>query len=254
MTLFLTTLSAQVDLGYQLPHKDILDLADAPLPPALRINADATKGLLLYRKSYKSIQELSEEELRLAGLRINPVTNISSRQRYYYDATLLDIKTGNETKIKGLPAAARLSNFSMSPDQRKMAFTNTTTKGVELWVVDIFNGQLNKLTQDNLNANMGRPFTWMKNSETLVIKVLPKQRQALIDVQTAVPTGPTISVNEGKKAQNRTYQDLLKNKNDEANFESLAMCDLYKVNLNGQTEAFMPTAIYRGMSFSPDGE
>ena len=254
MTLFLTTLSAQVDLGYQLPHKDILDLADAPLPPALRINADATKGLLLYRKSYKSIQELSEEELRLAGLRINPVTNISSRQRYYYDATLLDIKTGNETKIKGLPAAARLSNFSMSPDQRKMAFTNTTTKGVELWVVDIFNGQLNKLTQDNLNANMGRPFTWMKNSETLVIKVLPKQRQALIDVQTAVPTGPTISVNEGKKAQNRTYQDLLKNKNDEANFESLAMCDLHKVNLKGQTEAFMPTAIYRGMSFSPDGE
>ncbi len=254
MTAFTIGLEAQVDLGYQLPHQDILDLADAPLPPVLRMNADATKGMLLYRKSYKSIQELSEEELRLAGLRINPVTNISSRQRYYYDAALLDIKTGKETKINGLPAAARLSNFSMSPDQRKMAFTNTTTKGVELWVVNIFDGQLKKLTEDNLNANMGRPFTWMKDSETMILKVLPQERPALINVDTAVPSGPTISVNEGKKAQNRTYQDLLKNKNDEANFEALATCVLHKVNLKGDQKEFMPSAIYSGMSFSPDGK
>jgi len=254
MSLYLTNLDAQLDLGYQVPHKDILDLADAPLPPSLRINADASKGMLLYRRSYKSIQELSEEELRLAGLRINPVTNISSRQRYYYDAALLDIKSGKETKIKGLPHEARLSNFSMSPDQTKMAFTNTTTSGVELWVIDIFDGGLRKLTKDNLNANMGRPFTWMKSSKNLVIKVLPQERAALINTQTAVPSGPTISVNEGKKAQNRTYQDLLKNKSDEANFESLATCELNKVDLKGQTKKFMPADIYSGMSFSPDGE
>ena len=243
----------QVDLGYQLPDKAILDLADAPLPPRLRINTEATKGLLLYRKSYKSIQELSEEELRLAGLRINPVTNISSRQRYYYDMTLLDVATGKETAIKGLPTGARLSNHSMSYDQRKMAFTNTTTSGVELWVVDIFSGELNKLTEDNLNANMGRPYAWMKDNESLLVKVLPAQRLPLVDTKTAVPTGPTISVNEGKKAQNRTYQDLLKNKNDEANFEALSTSELHQVKLNGQSSAFMPADIYRGMSFSPDG-
>ncbi len=254
VTFFLTSLTAQVDLGYQLPHQDILELADAPLPPRLRINAEATKGVLLYRKSFKSIQELSEEELRLAGLRINPITNISSRQRYYYDATLLDIKTGKESKIEGLPESARLSNFTMSPDQQKIAFTHTTTRGVELWVVNIFSGDLSKLTEDNLNANMGSPFTWMKDSETIVIKVMPKERPTLVNVKTAVPTGPTISVNEGKKAQNRTYQDLLKNKNDEANFEALATCELYKVNLKGESQPFMPASIYSRMSFSPDGE
>jgi len=248
------TLSSQVDLGYQLPDKAILDLADAPLPPSLRINSEATKGLLLYRKSYKSIQELSEEELRLAGLRINPVTNISSRKRYYYDMSLLDVATGKETKIQGLPADARLANHAWSYDQRKMAFTNTTKKGVELWVVDIYSGALKKLTDDNINANMGGAYAWTKDNESLIVKVLPTQRKTLVDTKTAIPAGPTISVNEGKKAQNRTYQDLLKNKNDEANFEALATCELHKVTLDGKSSAFMPADIYSGMSFSPDGK
>lgn len=252
--LLLGTLQAQVDLDYQVPHDDILALADAPLPPVLRINAEATKGMLLYRRSYKSIDELSEEELRLAGLRINPVTNIYSRQRYYYDASLLDIKSGKETKVAGLPQGAKLSNFNMSPDQRKMAFTNTTSKGVELWVLDIHSGDLKKLTKDNLNANMRSPFLWMKDSKNLIVKVLPSDRPALIDPKTAIPSGPTISVNDGKKAQNRTYQDLLKNKNDEANFEVLASSELHKVNIDGNASMYMPLNIYRSMSFSPDGE
>ena len=39
-TLLMTTyiLDAQVELDYQTPHKDILELADAPLPPAIRMN------------------------------------------------------------------------------------------------------------------------------------------------------------------------------------------------------------------------
>ena len=39
--------------------------------------------VLLYRNQYKSISELSETELRLAGLRINPVTNIGSRTIFH---------------------------------------------------------------------------------------------------------------------------------------------------------------------------
>ena len=44
----------------------------------------------------------------------------------------------------------------------------------------------------------------------MLVKFLPTDRKALIDGTTAVPTGPTISTADGKKAQNRTYQDLLK--------------------------------------------
>jgi hypothetical protein len=34
--------------------------------------------LLTYRNTYKSLDDLNQDELRLGGLRINPITNISS--------------------------------------------------------------------------------------------------------------------------------------------------------------------------------
>ncbi len=82
-------LKAQVDLSYQLPPKEILQLADAPLAPVVQIDKKTENIVLLHRNRYSSIAELSETELRLAGLRINPVTNIGSRtlllQQYHID-------------------------------------------------------------------------------------------------------------------------------------------------------------------------
>ncbi len=245
----------QVDLGYQVPDQSILELADAPLPPLLRVNSDWTKGVLLYRKSFKSIQELSEPEMRLAGLRINPKTNISSRQRYYYSMKLFDVDSSSESEISGLPTDAQLSNFSFSPDGHKMAFTNTTTTGVQLWVLNVQSGEVSKLTDAVLNANIGRPFTWLNDSEQLIIKVLPSEKNAMVDTKITVPTGPTISVNDGgKKAQNRTYQDLLKNKTDEQNFDVLSHSELYTINLSGEQHFWKENAIYRSISLSPNGE
>jgi hypothetical protein len=48
-----------------------------------------------------------------------------------------------------------------------------------------------------------------------------------------LPTGPIVSNATGTISQNRTYQDLLKNKMDEANFENILTAELYTVNLNG---------------------
>jgi dipeptidyl aminopeptidase/acylaminoacyl peptidase len=82
---------------------------------------------------------------------------------------------------------------------------------------------------------------------------LPKNRQALINEKKELPKGPTVSVSDGSKSQNRTYQDLLKNKNDEANFDALVTSELYKISLSGTMELYKSAAIYAGESFSPDG-
>jgi hypothetical protein len=39
--------------------------------------------VLLYRDTYKSIEQLLEKEMRLGGLRINPPTQIGSRVTFY---------------------------------------------------------------------------------------------------------------------------------------------------------------------------
>ena len=72
----------QTNLTYQTPHEDILKLADADLAPGVQIDSKGENMVLLYRNQYKSIAELSETEMRLAGLRINPVTNIGSRTTF----------------------------------------------------------------------------------------------------------------------------------------------------------------------------
>ncbi len=251
---FLSIGQSQINLDYQVPPASILDLVDAPLPPFIRINEDASKAVLIGRSQYKSIAELSEEELRLAGLRISPVTNIGSRTRYGKDLTVLDVDTGNERQVTGIPSQARLANFTWSPDYSLMAFTNTTSEGVELWIADIESATATSITDDNLNANIGSPFYWMSNSKSLIVKVLPDNKPDLISSDNLVPSGPTISVNDGKKAQNRTYQDLLKNTNDEHNFEILATSVLQKVTTKGKTTDFMKADMYRGLSISPDGK
>ena len=147
-----------------------------------------------------------------------------------------------------------MSTFQSSPDQNKIAFTNTTSDGVELWVLNIKKGNLKKLTDDNVNANLGDVFNWFKDSKSILVKIVPEKRGDIINSNTSVPIGPIISINDGKKAQNRTYQDLLKNKYDEQNFENITSSDLYKVSLNGKVVKWLSTDMYNKIDFSPDGK
>ena len=252
---FVALLQAQENVSYQTPHDNILELADAPAAPALRMDSKSDKMLFLYRSNFKSIAELSETEMRLGGLRINPVTNIGSRQNYYTDIKLRNGRNSDNVAVNGLPKDGRFAYFSFSPDETKVAFTNTTDTGVELWVLDFETATASKLTDAKINANMGSPFDWFNDNNSLLVKMLSNNRKPLIDTKSAIPTGPTISVSEkGVKAQNRTYQDLLKNPNDVQNFEQLATAQLYKVSLDGTKSKWKDDDMYTGISLSPDGK
>jgi len=251
--LFLLNSYAQQSLKYQKPSNEILELADVDLAPAVLLDSKGENMVLLYRNQYKSISELSETELRLAGLRINPVTNIGSRTRYYTNIKVKNIVDKDAKQVSGFPENARLSGFRWSPDQSMIACLNTTAKGVEVWVLHIADAKVTKLTDANVNANMGSTINWFKDNKNLLVKMLPNDRKPLINTDVAVPSGPTVSVSDGAKAQNRTYQDLLKTPNDEFNFEQLARSEIKKVSLDGTVENFMKAEMYRNISFSPDG-
>ncbi|MEQ9262337.1 MAG: prolyl oligopeptidase family serine peptidase [Owenweeksia sp.] len=246
--------NAQEKLSYQKPPQAILDLVEAPLAPSVRIDRKGEMLVLLYRDPFKSIAELSEEEMRLAGLRINPKTNIGSRTNYYNNMEIKKAQAKDAQPVSGLPANARLANFNWSPDQSKMAFTHTSAEGVEVWVMDIEKRTAKRLTNASVNANMGNPITWFKDGKSLLVRMLPANRKTLINTSEAVPAGPIISVSSGEKAQNRTYQDLLKNQNDEHNFESLTESEIYKVSLDGKKIQWLSKAMYSDVDFSPDGE
>jgi dipeptidyl aminopeptidase/acylaminoacyl peptidase len=245
---------SQVNITYQKPSEEILKLVDTPRAPNVRIDSKGENMVLMYRDQFKSLKELSEKEMRLAGLRINPKTNIGSRERFYNNISVMRVGEKEEISINGLPENPRLSNFQWSPDESMMAFTHTTQKGVELWVLDLKKAKCKKLTEARVNANIGSPFQWFTNNKALLVKFVPEDRKPLIDKSEAIPEGPRVSVNKGKKAQNRTYQDLLEDKADEFNFEQLVRSTIYKISLDGKKNKWKKTAMYRGISFSPNGE
>jgi dipeptidyl aminopeptidase/acylaminoacyl peptidase len=251
----LMMLNAQDRLPYQTPPKEILELVDVSPAPLARFDDNKECMVFLHRDAFKSIAELSRKELRLGGLRIDPVTNTGSRTTYYKNIEVRNIKEKEDAArpVAGLPEQPMLANFTWSPDQKMMAFTHTAPTGVEVWVLDVVQARAKKLTGAAANANLGDVINWFEDSEAMLVKMISSERQPLIDTENTVPTGPTISIADGKKAQNRTYQDLLKNKNDEYNFEQLAMSQLVRVSLDGSTEPWLGSAMYSNIRFSPDG-
>jgi dipeptidyl aminopeptidase/acylaminoacyl peptidase len=252
--LFLSYLGiAQENVTYQKPPKEILELADFERAPSVSMDTKKEYMLLSYRNTYKSLDDLNQEEMRLGGLRINPITNISSTVTYINNLKIRKVKDKNEVQVKGLPENAKITNVSWAPNEKVIAFTNTTANGVELWTIDVATAQAKKTTSDNLNANLGNPYSWMKDSQQLLIRVIPANKPKLIDEKKDLPKGPIVSESEGKVSQNRTYQDLLKNKTDEANFEALVTSELKTVDLNGSMKNFKTAGMYAGETFSPDG-
>ena len=252
---FSMSMYAQENITYQKPSEEILTLADFEMAPAISMNSTKDQAILVYRNTYKTLDDLNQEEMRLGGLRINPKTSISSTMTFYTKIKVKNLLTQMETEVKNLPQSAKITYLTWSPDEKKIAFINNTNQGNELWYIDLDNAQAHQLTQAELNANTGNPITWFKDSQQLLVKIQRHRYDDLTDKTNAIPNGPIVSASEGGvESQNRTYQDLLKDKIDEENFEKLITTDLYRIDLSGNKKLFKSADMFISESFSPDGK
>ncbi len=251
-----TTISgfSQENIEYQKPPASILELVDVERAPIVSLDSKKEKMVFYYRDAFKTLNDLNQPEMRLAGLRINPKTNITSTTSYYTNIKYKSLYEKDLHEITGLPQNALITHTSLSPDETKLAFTNTVNNGVELWVIDLKSLQAKKLTDATLNANSGTPYSWFSNSISLLVKVLPDNMPSLIKSEDALPTGPIVTTSDGQVSQNRTYQDLLKNKTDESNFETLMTSEIFKVNLDGSKIKWKDRDLYQSFYFSPSGD
>jgi dipeptidyl aminopeptidase/acylaminoacyl peptidase len=243
---------AQENLTYQKPPQEIMELVDYERAPSVLMDSKSENILFTYRNTYKNLEDLSQDEMKLGGLRINPTTNISSALTYVNNLKVRKFKGKDLIQVTGLPTNPKIAYITWSPDEKTVAFTNTTNTGVELWVLDISSAKAHKVTEAKLNANLGSPYTWFANSQSILVKMLPTVRPELINTSKALPSGPTISNSNGLKAQNRTYQDLLKNKMDEQNFETLITSELYEVKFDGSKSVWKEKDMWSSLSVSPD--
>ncbi len=255
LLLFLATAAFAQDNGYRTPPPALADLVTAKPTPSVSVDGRGEWMLLMQRNTNTTtIAELSEPELRLAGLRLNPATSGPSRASYINGLTLRRVKGGaDDVPVKGLPDDAKLSYIQWSPDDSKIAFTNTTDIKLELYVLDVATATARRVSDLALSAVLGTPFRWVSDNQSFVVRAIPAARGEAPAI-SRVPDGPTVQENLGKKAQAATYQDLLKNANDEKRFEYYTTSQAMKLGLDGTTTPIGPVGMVGTVSPSPDGK
>ncbi len=240
------------NLSYQTPPKEIEDLLLSSTTPTVQVDSKGELMLLISKSPMPSIAELAEPELKLAGLRINPSNFGPSRANYSNTLKLLKIKTKEEISIKNLPTNPLISNIKWSPDETKIAFTNSTDNAIELWFIDLKTNVANKRSDFRLNAIFGSPYVWLSDSKTLIVATVPAEKRILPQINR-VPTGPTIQEAIGKKSPARTYPDMLKNTDDEALFEYYAASQLLKISIDKKKSISLgKPALFQAFNSSPD--
>jgi dipeptidyl aminopeptidase/acylaminoacyl peptidase len=240
--------------NYQLPPSEIMALADVKRPPLSIVSRNNTYLLLLERPLYKSVEELAEPELKLGGLRMNPANFNASRGGYYSKITIQKMKDdGKSVVVQDLTDPLKAQYIQFSPNETYCSFVRIKKDGLSLWVIDLATGKAKQLVAEGLNATMGFPYTWSNDEQFIYVK--SKGNKQRLETVTELPNGPATQDATGVKSPARTYQDLLRNKQDEDIFNHYTQSTIQKVDVKtGSVSTLLGESVYMDFSLSPDGE
>ena len=246
---FQVALFAQDLGGYQVPPKVIADLLLAAPTPSVSVNSSAKYMLVMERNSYPTVEELGQPELKIAGLRINPLNASLTRQTYMNHLMVKDIVSNKTLTIKGLPTSLSALSPSWNHAENKIAFFNVLSNRVDVYVIDIASLSCKKINTTAANIVLGNTLVWL-NDETVLYKVNVNDPTKLAK-KPITPKGPTIQENLGKVAPSVTYQDLIKSPYDEYLFDFFATTQLVKNTKGVETKIGKPS-ILASLALSPD--
>ena len=246
-------LALPAELTYQKPPHEILDILNAPPPPAISVNPSRDYAILMQPLRYPPIAEVAQPMLRLAGLRIDIHTNGPHLPFYSIAYTIKRLSDASDISV-ATPPNAKLGAPVWSPDGKQFAFTNTTANAIEVWVGTAATGRTRRVAGVRLNAVMGAPIVWLADNRTLLLTTVPEHRGEPPS-EAAAPTGPHVQESSGRSGPVVTYEDMLSTPRDEDLFDYYASAQL--VYLDASTGKIAPAGkpgIFETAEPSPDGQ
>ncbi|HKJ02932.1 MAG TPA: prolyl oligopeptidase family serine peptidase, partial [Longimicrobiales bacterium] len=162
--------------------------------------------------------------------------------------------TDGRTVTIQVPAGARVSNATWSPDGAQLAFFVHTDDATHIYVADPANGRSRQITRTPVLATAVTSFEWTAGGQKIAT-VLPPDGRSPRPLAPAVPAGPQVKQTlEGENIL-RTYASLMKTPYDEALLEwhltgQLALVDV----ANRRVEKVGAPAMIWDFDFSPSGE
>jgi len=238
---------------YRTPPPEMAALVDQAQTPSASLSPGGETLLLGEVPPTLTIEDVARPELRIAGVRIDPANNGPSRSGYVRSLTLLDVATGAEREVTGLPESPRIRNLDWSPDGARVAFTLDRPERIELWMASVEDAAAARVGAFALNDAVGSPYEWLPDGSGFVARLVPDTRSEP-PAEPGVPMGPVIQETEGRRAAARTYQDLLENPHDAALFEHYLATTVAYVGLDGGVTPAGPEGLVVSAEPSPDGQ
>ncbi|TMN71026.1 glutamyl endopeptidase [Pseudoalteromonas sp. S1727] len=244
--------SALAAQGYQTPSSDLAALVDAKLAPSSYLSGDGQWLALFDRKRIETLDDLAKEELKLAGIQLNPANFSRSRPRTKFSGLQLKhIATGTVIEVNNLPQGV-IRSPKWSSNSEYLAFIVEQPTHANLWVYNTQTKQARQLSDVALNSVLtATPYQWLPDSTAIVANLavnLGKPRLTN-DSNSVVPV---IQQSSGQKAPARTYQNLLSNPFDEQQFKFYGQGQLSYIPMSGVASAIGQPALFKSFSISPD--
>ncbi len=239
--------------NYREPDPALTALVDAPLQPASNVSPDKRWLAAFERKWVQPLEEVARDELKLAGIRIDPVSHSRSRSSTYDSIVLHDLASGDKLDIEGLPERARIASPSWSSDSAYLAFVLEHEGKRTLWVYDVAEGEVRQLSDRALNGVLtARPYQWLPDGSALLANLAVNHGRDLPqpDIEAVAPV--IEETDPDSKAPVRTYQDLLETPADAEQFEFLATGRLARVALDGSVTELAEPGLIAAFDPSPD--
>ncbi|MDE3013276.1 MAG: prolyl oligopeptidase family serine peptidase [Gemmatimonadota bacterium] len=160
---------------------------------------------------------------------------------------------GSVTEV-AVPAGARVSNATWSPDGLHLAFYVHTQDETHIYVADPSDGNSRRITGQPVLATMVQGFEWTSDGREIATILVPNNRSAR-PLPSRIPTGPQVKQTEDGENMLRTYASLMATPYDEELLEwhatgQLAVID---VETRGVTNVGNPDMI-TSIDFAPTGE
>jgi dipeptidyl aminopeptidase/acylaminoacyl peptidase len=183
--------------------------------------------------------------------RANRDRNLTIRSNVGID--VISAADGSSVSIR-IPAGARVSNATWSPDGSQIAFFVHTPDATSIWVADPANGRSRQITRTPVLATLVTRFQWTADGKKIATVLVPDGR-APMPVKPTLPTGPEVEMTQQGENHLRTYRSLMATPYDKALLEWDATGQLALVDVaSRKVEKVGAPAMIWAFDFSPDGQ
>src|SRR3954465_9662221 len=167
---------------------------------------------------------------------------------------LISATDGTRKQIQ-LPAGARVSNATWSPDSKSIAFYVHGEDATHIWIADAATGASHQVTKTPVLATLVTTFDFSKDGKQIATVLVPESRAAMPQPPTA-PTGPSVKLAmETDKNRLRTFPSLMSTPYEEQLLEWHSTGQLALVSVaNGAVKKIGAPAMIRDVDLAPDGK